>query len=382
MYLVQHTLGTGPREDLLNVPEIVDFFKELEATKPAGVIIISTCEVEVLYIFGPVLDKLTEWTKTNNKKVYMLSPCQQYTDEFPNDRHPNVIWREYHGFDLTLSKMATQLTEAMDRADSYLIPGNGLDDRHGKAVYGLRDMSPTRLFTCYNNRQSEHRHKLIDQLAKHDLLKLGMVTYRHYVMAPHMSIEPPLIYFKGETSLMDEEDFVLHDRTAYSPFAFPRSYFTGTIDIVTESRYLPNEFYMSEKANKPIVACKPFLVLGCQGFNQWLRDTRDIELYDELFDYSFDNEPLLEDRINGIVQNLIRLQNEDPVEILRTVQAKCDRNLVAFQASVVKGNNIYVHRFSDVDGTPSLNEEGLGEVEHYRTWLRTVYRPHYSGLAK
>ena len=62
---------------------------------------------------------------------------------------------------------------------------------------------------------------------------------------------------------------------------------------------------------KPIIGLKPFLVLSCANYHKNLVDDYGLVLYDELFDYSFDNIPDVNDRIQGIIDNLNRIVNMD-----------------------------------------------------------------------
>ena len=52
-------------------------------------------------------------------------------------------------------------------------------------------------------------------------------------------------------------------------------------------------------------------MLGPQGYHKHLVNKLGIQLYYDWFDYSFDDEELLENRILGIVNNLKRLRQTD-----------------------------------------------------------------------
>ena len=62
-------------------------------------------------------------------------------------------------------------------------------------------------------------------------------------------------------------------------------YYQSNCDLVLESTI--ESLFITEKTWKPIVFQKPFLVWGGQGIHAKLKDL-GFELYDELFDYSFD----------------------------------------------------------------------------------------------
>ena len=66
-----------------------------------------------------------------------------------------------------------------------------------------------------------------------------------------------------------EDQFVLNTKPKWVPNRVGPSYLRGVIDIVTESRIDKDEFYLSEKTNKPLLAHKPFLVVGAPGYHKW-----------------------------------------------------------------------------------------------------------------
>lgn len=353
-----------------DAPLIIDFLNRLETHPPEAVLIFSGFEVEVSYIFRNVLPKLQNWCIKNNKKVYVFSPCQEYSAIGPNglkgspcsinDIYSCVEWHEWHGFDIILAGInERRIAEKINPALRLRNPD------YQEIPMGL-ELKPSKLFTCYNNRPSEHRHKLIDELAKHDLLNKGIVTYRHYMeIMPieHPDATPPLEtfnYYNGDPKLIDEEDFVLHIGN-YNCHNYPKSYFKGAIDIVTESRYEPGEYYMSEKTNKPLLAKKPFLVLGPQGYHKWLQETKGIEMYDEIFDYGFDDEPLLEHRIEGIVQNIRLLDGKELDYILKITNTKCEKNLCAYQTISHDGDTTHINMLNFLN-TLELND--LSFVNH------------------
>ena len=149
-----------------------------------------------------------------------------------------------------------------------------------------------------------------------------------------------MTYKLHRPDLVDEKDFELYAKPEYDINHFPRSYFKGLIDIVTESRYLPGEHYLSEKTFKPLIGLKPFLVLSAQGYHTWL-ERKGIKKYN-IFDYSFDNEPKLEDRVEGIIQNLKRLDAlyktpEDYANVLKELEPDMQHNLDAYTNNIKNG---------------------------------------------
>lgn len=172
--------------------------------------------------------------------------------------------------------------------------------------------STKKLYTCYNRNPVTARAILVDLLAKNNLLSDGIVTFHH----PE-AVKDIWKYHDG-SKLMDESDFVINPPQPYTGKIYysdeiPKSYCDGFLDIICETEARPNYddecYFISEKTYKAIWVGKPFIALQSHQFHKkYLRDFYGLELYDEIFDYSFDDEILLEKRILGIIENVKRLQ--------------------------------------------------------------------------
>ena len=287
------------------------FVDSLDSTLD-GIIAMSGSEMETDVIFGELMKLCQQWCEANNKKIYVMSPSQLHHCKYPNEEYPHVEHVEWHGYDMMLYDDTPMYRESKNKLIRTLEIG------------GIR--YPNKLFVCYNNRRDTHRTMLVDQLEVHDLLKKGIVTYKNY-----------------RPDLIDEADFELHTPPAIPEYGidqFPRNYFKGLLDIVTESRWKPGEHYMSEKTFKPIVGLKPFLVLSAQGYHTWL-ERKGIKKYN-IFDYSFDNEPKLEDRVEGIIQNLKRLDDlyktpEDYANVLKELEPAMQDNIDTVMSNIKSG---------------------------------------------
>ena len=280
--------------------------KNIEEFDPDLVLILSGWEVETDYIYEQLFPLLEPWALRTGNKVILQAPSFGLTNRILNGQFSWVTFQSSTSFDIVNMEMAQ--TYLYNKPES--IP------------------TPSKLFVCYNNRPCDYRTAMVDALAKHDLIKEGIVTYKKYTSNKH-DIAKFFKYFKGPMPLIDplEEDFELHTKPEYTPSHWAKSYQNGLIDVVTESRVLENEFQMTEKTIKPIATSKPFLVLGCSNYHQWLKETRGIEMYDEIFDYTFDSNTNVDSRIEGICENLNRIRNEDPLKVMAKVKDKVEHNL-------------------------------------------------------
>lgn len=254
--------------------------REVRETNPIGLIIPMMTEINIDWLYGEAIERLHPWCVENNKFIHLLAPA--LPNYYDIGKYPYLKWHKVDGYDIQ---------------NFYTI----------QAYYKERRsilMYPHMLFTCYNNKPHVHRDYIVDQFAKHWLFRDGVVTWHGDI--PNGRYSRKFEHYKGDPILRDESGFKLHETN--SPNDVPQRYLTGFIDIVTETNFEDNEFFMSEKTSRPLMTQKPFLVLGPRGYHKWL-ETKGIQKYDELFDYGFDDEPDMEARANGIIENLLRLRH-------------------------------------------------------------------------
>ena len=99
------------------------------------------------------------------------------------------------------------------------------------------------------------------------------------------------------------------DSDAYHDFLPVQEWLESSIELINET-YQVKVFGLSDKTCKVLGFCKPFLVIGCSG---WYKAFKELgfELYDELFDYSFDEIESFRDRHKAIMTQIKGILNID-----------------------------------------------------------------------
>jgi hypothetical protein len=164
----------------------------------------------------------------------------------------------------------------------------------------------THPYVCLNNIRKYHRSRVMDMLAKYDLIKYGAISWRDVCRAGVID-NHPYKYWKPKILILD---FDLND--VFNQETMPNEFNHALMQLVTESD--DTETFFSEKTATPIFLNKPFLVASNCGFHKDLKK-QGFELYDELFDYSFDDEPDMEIRYDKLVQNLKPYIGLSPTEL-------------------------------------------------------------------
>lgn len=164
-------------------------------------------------------------------------------------------------------------------------------------------------FISLNNRSHLHRCIFIDEMAKHNLIDKGIVTWVKHL---NENSDYPYKHFDNKQLLL-EDDF----KTKLDSFLIPKEYNQSLFHVVTEATH--HAAFITEKTAIPLYLKKPFFVLASPGFyKHWTN--LGFKLYDEIIDYSFDNIDNLYDRTERFVSNvpkLINLNLQEAYELLR-----------------------------------------------------------------
>ena len=130
----------------------------------------------------------------------------------------------------------------------------------------------------------------MDNLAKDGLLSMG--AYSWNVIEPDYNFK----HWKQKVSNLDN-----FKNAKGSLYDMPKEYGNSFIDLVNESSI--EDIFITEKTAKPLYYKKPFIIHGARGIHKVLQKL-GFKLYDELFDYSFDNEMHRKTRAGKIVKEI------------------------------------------------------------------------------
>ena len=232
-----------------------------------------------------IIDQLLETTQQYNVPVKILTSSLNKNKSLDKFSHIEIIGWPTFWFARTY-----RVWTYPDAYNYNMMKGVSIKNEN---VY--KDTNFTYPYICLNNIQKNHRGILMDMLAKNDLIKHGAITWRgsSYTNQP---INYQYKYWNPEILILDQ-DVNTHFRQETMPNEFGNS----LMQLVTESDDI--ETFFTEKTATPIFLNRPFLVASNYGFHKDLKKY-GFELYDELFDYSFDDEPDMETRYDKLVQNL------------------------------------------------------------------------------
>lgn len=154
-------------------------------------------------------------------------------------------------------------------------------------------------FIMMNNRSHLFRAKLVDIVAREKLFGAGAVSWNN--MDSFLMQGYSFRYFDGNVRILDEK----YKTPQGGQYSLPNQYFESFAQLISEST--PDLIFFSEKISTALLVGKPFLAAAAPGIHRYLHDRLGIQYYDEIFDYSFDDEVDIDKRWEMIVQNFTRL---------------------------------------------------------------------------
>lgn len=170
------------------------------------------------------------------------------------------------------------------------------------------------LFISLNYNAHDHRCLLLDTLEKYNLIKNNIISW-HGV---NISTTYKWNYWNPKVMQLSDT-FAINQRQS----CIPAEYNDVLFNLIAETTI--EVVFLTEKTWHAILCEKPFLVLGAPGFHAFLK-SKGYKLFDSIIDYSFDQEENLEKRIEMLIQELKKLENQNYQAIYQDIKYICKHN--------------------------------------------------------
>ena len=210
----------------------------------------------------------------------------------------------------------------------------------------------SKLFISLSRKDKIERRLLNYLIHKNNLFDLGIVSHQRTLLDYSFNIKEDLKAF------IKREDF---DANLYMKYGLRKHYvdnvfnYDGGIDygtniyeLVGYSKLIKNclielcvetnalDFlFITEKLLKPIVFKTPFLLMGCPYTLKYIRQL-GFETFGCVFDESYDEQPILYDRVQGVVTNLKQISTlslQDAIKKFKITEEICNHNYDVFMNS-------------------------------------------------
>jgi len=173
-----------------------------------------------------------------------------------------------------------------------------------------------RLFISLNNRAHLHRCKMVDFLCKEKLLKKDGIISWH-----HRDSEVDMYKFRywEPKKLTLSDNFSKRQDQHCLPIEFNKAFLNLIVESTVEG------IFVTEKTYHAILAQKPFVCLAAPRFHKFLKN-QGFEMFEDIINYEFDDEPNLDKRIMMIIYELKQLKKQNYNQLYRKIKPKLEYN--------------------------------------------------------
>lgn len=293
-----------------NTPDI--YTRLAAASNPSGVVLFNQYEWEYTSIgSNPSFEQIVDYVNEREIPFYIITgesynPTVLYdiSDNRYRNIQPIVHWETFW-----LTRTYEYFTYTI-----YNLNINNMQVNNSPVI--------DKLFISLNNKIHYHRCMLLDYISKYDLFSFGAVSFCDWLdNDDHNNSWSNNYQFKHWSPKCLTLDSSLPGSVNWTN-EIPADYNGAFMQIVSESQH--NRCFITEKTAKPLYFNKLFLVQGCMHFYKIL-DSYGFVRYDNVFDYSFDNEYDLETRTQLLLNNLVQLRSLDFIQLSQLHQESLPR---------------------------------------------------------
>jgi hypothetical protein len=288
-------------EDIRNNPSVV-----------SGIVIMGNVEADIGMIPDNQLEKIFSFCNSNSLPIHIITAGHKNDPDIIKKRNLKVRPNNLHIYYWSTYYLTQTLVRLITKCNYDYNKNLGYDLRDIETGLDVTDYRYKLI--CLNKAPKRHRMIILDCLEKYNLITNNAITFREL----NQGMPAELYYWQQKEIFLDQTD-----RTElFNQEILPKEYKYSFMQIVTESH--DDIFFLTEKTTIPLFFNKPFLVASCRHYHKRLEEL-GFQLYDELFDYKFDEEKDLRDRMEGVVKNAYRYKDTSLEELQRIHSAVKDK---------------------------------------------------------
>jgi hypothetical protein len=255
--------------------------------------------------------------------IWKLSCCREFENELSwtlqkaidgkkiQYRLVDTVGENYRSFDLVITDNIISNFQYLELWPEYW--GSFSYNPH------YQNNTPTRLFNCFINRTDTVRQSWFYQLVRRKLIYQGFVSflldYRKELLPAGIDIQNKLeLYqwvFDQGCEIFAAEHELMKDQVPFQNFSgdLDQVICDSCISLVIETYFDRNDVIaFSEKIFRALQLPRPFLLYCASGAVKSLRDN-GFDVYDDIVDHSYDNEPNSIQRQIKILDELEKARN-------------------------------------------------------------------------
>ena len=224
-----------------------------------------------------------------------------------------------------------------------------------------------KLFVSTNGKGHPHRCMFIDTMYKSKLQDYGHVSWNAFEVSKDYKFE----HFPNPTKKR-----MLDWKTTFGGDIFvpPPHYKSSLLSIVCESNL--ECIFTTEKTYTPIIHKRPFIIFAVPNFHTALREL-GFQLFDEIFDYSFDTIENDQERCEAMFQQVAKHKDSDYNKLLEKCKPAIEHNFNLICSKYLKTPSVFddelLHLLSTTQNShwhENYKENVFTEKEHFNNWLK------------
>lgn len=179
-------------------------------------------------------------------------------------------------------------------------------------------------FVSLNNKPHSFRCFMMDMFSKHGLIEDQAISWMMPTTTSGNNFHSNYEFTHWKEKKLKLSDN--YDETGSSYMMMPTEYYSSFIQVVNGATMGP--YFICEKITTPLLLKKPFVVFNKKNYNLWLTEF-GFELYDEIFDYSFESIDDDRTRFEEGTKELVRINNmsrEQQFSLYKKVIPKLEKN--------------------------------------------------------
>jgi len=272
----------NPEAGGMNEEEYDQYINKLETEDYDAVILF--CQTEFEFYRLQRYDDIVDITRKKGIKIYALMGLDHHYIDIP-DNLEIVPWT---------TNFCRETVEQV--CHYYHFADRGISSIDDVLIKDLNKLEYDNHYVYLNGKCHEWRSALIDTVAKHDLLKYSAYSWHGNYCG---NLPYTFKYYDGSKKVLDQQYDTRKDQGW-----LPKEYYTSFFQLVPETTLKCH--FVTEKTMVPLLVGKPFLVAGSKGFHKRLKSL-GFKLYDELFDYSFDDIDNMNQRYDAICEQIKKI---------------------------------------------------------------------------
>jgi len=204
------------------------------------------------------------------------------------------------------------------------------------------------LFLVQNRRLKPHRFATMCFLMKNNILpKTDWSFIENHMLGNFDFFNSNNLYNLSSKNIYENEIKILtntilkknyHETNIFDSkyivdFMIPETFQDSYVNITTESHFIESDIHITEKSFKPFYFYQIPIIIGTHGHIKKMKELYGYDFFDDLIDHSYDNIVNNEERLNMVLNEILRISNNEDtiIKFYKSNKARFEQNKMITQ---------------------------------------------------